>query len=162
MTSPMPAYRRPLPPSTRIHKISFAPVLSATLSRDSCWITSTPASSRRSFPPAIRPYLLGLLQDLGHAPPLGGRERPGLHQQYTVANAALVLRVVCHVLLGTAQDLAVLGVLDAVLNGDDDGLVHLVAHHVALADLAVPAVLGSVRRRSALSRHSGLGHFGAL
>src|ERR1035438_4741130 len=44
MTSPMPAYRRPEPPSTRIHKISLAPVLSATLSRDSCWITSTPAS----------------------------------------------------------------------------------------------------------------------
>ena len=44
MTSPMPAYRRPEPPSTRMHKSSLAPVLSATLSRDSCWITSTPAS----------------------------------------------------------------------------------------------------------------------
>src|ERR1700759_3584856 len=42
MTSPMPTYRRPLPPSTQIHKISLAPVLSATFSRDSCWITSTP------------------------------------------------------------------------------------------------------------------------
>src|SRR5712672_4150869 len=51
MTSPMPADRRPLPPSTRMHRISFAPVLSATLSRDSCWITSTPAISRRASEP---------------------------------------------------------------------------------------------------------------
>src|SRR5262245_3063552 len=43
MTSPIPAYRRLEPPSTRMHKISLAPVLSATLSRDSCCITSTPA-----------------------------------------------------------------------------------------------------------------------
>src|SRR6202035_4899718 len=128
----------------------------ATLSRDSCWITSTPASSRRGIGPAGSSYLLGLLQDLGHAPPLGGRERPGFHQQYTVADAALVLRVVCHVLLGTAQDLAVLGVLYAVLNGDDDGRVHLVALPQPLADLAVPAVL------SVISQHSVLGHFGAL
>jgi hypothetical protein len=32
--------------------------LSATLSRDSCWITSTPASSRRRVLPAIRLYLM--------------------------------------------------------------------------------------------------------
>src|SRR5579859_1089055 len=139
MTSPMPAYRRPLPPSTRIHKISLAPVLSATLSRDSCWITSTPASSRRSFPPAIRPYLLGLLEDPSHAPPLGGRQRPGLHQQYTVADAALVLLVVRLVLLGTAEDLAVLGVLNTVFHRDHDRLIHLVADHEALAGLAVAA-----------------------
>src|SRR5580658_1684009 len=46
MTSPIPAYRLPEPPSTRMQRISLAPVLSATLSRDSCWITSTPASVR--------------------------------------------------------------------------------------------------------------------
>src|SRR5260370_31069918 len=104
MTSPMPAYRRPLPPSTRMHRISFAPVLSATLSRDSCWITSTPASSRRGFGPAGSSYLLSLLQDLRHAPPLGGRERPGLHQQYTVAHPAPVLPLLCPVPLCTAHD----------------------------------------------------------
>src|SRR4029450_8654012 len=38
-TSPTCAYRRPLPPSTRITRTSLAPVLSATLQRDSCWIT---------------------------------------------------------------------------------------------------------------------------
>src|SRR6476620_5920062 len=36
MVSPMPAYRRPEPPRTRMHRISLAPVLSATRSRDSC------------------------------------------------------------------------------------------------------------------------------
>ena len=33
------AKRRPDPPRTRMHRISRAPVLSATLRRDSCWIT---------------------------------------------------------------------------------------------------------------------------
>src|SRR5579859_4909321 len=143
MTSPMPAYRRPLPPSTRMQRISLAPVLSATLSRDSCWITSTPASSRRCVRPAIR-LLLGSLEDLGNPPPLGGRERPGLHQQHAVTDATLVLLVVCLVLLGTAQNLAVLRVLHAVFHGDDDGLVHLVADHVALAGLPVTARLDSL------------------
>src|ERR1700761_9076818 len=147
MTSPVPAYRRPLPPSTRMQRISLAPVLSATLSRDSCWITSTPASSRRRVPPAIRLYLMGLLgpfEDLGNPPPLGGGQRPGLHQEDAVADTALVLLVVCLVLLGAAQDLAVLGVLYAVFHRDDDGLVHLVADHEALAGLPVAALLGSL------------------
>src|SRR5207247_10429428 len=51
MTSPMPAYRLLEPPSTRMHKISLAPVLSATLSRDSCWIPSTPASATPAHAP---------------------------------------------------------------------------------------------------------------
>src|SRR5947208_50590 len=49
MTSPMPAYRRPEPPSTRMHRISLAPVLSATRSRDSCWITSISCTSAGSL-----------------------------------------------------------------------------------------------------------------
>ncbi len=36
MMSPMPAYRREEPPRTRMHRISLAPVLSATRSLDSC------------------------------------------------------------------------------------------------------------------------------
>src|ERR1700758_4982608 len=141
MTSPMPAYRRPLPPSTRMQRISFAPVLSATLSRDSCWITSTPAISRRHRSQAD--LLLGLLEDLGYPPALGRGQRPGLHQQHTVAHAAGVLGVVRLVLLGTAQNLAVLGVLDVVLDLDYDGLVHLVADHQAFPDLAVAARHGT-------------------
>src|SRR5580693_8631576 len=144
MTSPMPAYRRPLPPSTRMHRISFAPVLSATLSRDSCWITSTPAISRR--PGSQADLLLGLLEDLGYPPALSRGQRPGLHQQHPVTDAAGVGGVVRLVLLGTAQNLAVLGVLDVVLNLDDDGLVHLVADHVTFPALAVTPGRGGVRR----------------
>src|ERR1700733_9978177 len=88
--------------------------------------------------------LLGPFEDLGNPPPLGGGQRPGLHQEDTVADAALVLLVVCLVLLGTAHDFAVLGVLHAVFDGDDDGLVHLVAHHETLAGLPVTALLGSL------------------
>src|SRR5262249_12462487 len=137
MTSPMPAYRRPLPPSTRMQRISFAPVLSATLSRDSCWITSTPVVLAGHRSQADLPSLLGLLEDLGSPPALGRGQRPGLHQQHTVTHAAGVGGVVRLVLLGTAQNLAVLGVLDVVLDADDDGLVHLVADHVAFPALAV-------------------------
>ena len=36
IVSPRPAYRRPEPPRTRIVSSSLAPVLSATLTRDSC------------------------------------------------------------------------------------------------------------------------------
>src|ERR1700730_11817804 len=146
MTSPMPAYRRPLPPSTRMHKISLAPVLSATLSRDSCWITSTPAIFRRASEPGGQ-LLLGLLEDLGYPPALGRGQRPGLHQQHTIAHAAGVGVVVRLVLLGTAQNLAVLGVLDVVLDLDDDGLVHLVADHVTFPALAVTPGRGGVARR---------------
>src|SRR6202043_2341413 len=145
MTSPMPAYRRPLPPSTRMQRISFAPVLSATLSRDSCWITSTPAISRRHRSQAD--LLLGLLENLGYPPALGRGQRPDLHQQHAVTDATGVGGVVRLVLLGTAQNLAVLGVRDMVLDLDDDGLVHLVADHVAFSALAVtPGRRGVVRR----------------
>src|SRR6266849_1828489 len=140
MTSPMPAYRRPLPPSTRMQRISLAPVLSATLSRDSCWITSTPAISPRLRSQAD--LLLGLLEDLGYPPALRRGQRPGLHQQHAVADAAGVGLVVRPVLLGTAQNLAVLGVLDVVLDLDDNRLVHLVADHVTFPALAVTPGFG--------------------
>src|SRR5262249_44408052 len=147
MTSPMPAYRRLEPPSTRMHKISLAPVLSATLSRHSCGSPSTPASAvpaivaawRVVAPGRVPRWLLGLLQDLGDPPALGCRHRPGLHQPDPVALATGVLGVVGLVLLGAPDDLGVLGVLHPVLDLDHDGLVHLVADDVALADLAVAA-----------------------
>src|SRR4029077_3685202 len=89
--------------------------------------------------------LLGLLEDLGNPPALGRGQRPGLHQQHTIAHAAGVLGVVRLVLLGTAQNLAVLGVLDVVLDLDNDGLVHLVADHQAFPALAVAARHGTAR-----------------
>src|SRR5688500_16208749 len=157
MVSPIPAYRRPEPPRTRMHRISLAPVLSATRSRDSCWITFLSpirrAGSLRSpwaaepgrtgggcGGPAPRTALLGLLEDLHHAPALGRAERAGLHDEDTVADAGRVGLVVRLDLARAADDLAVEGVLHAVLDLDDDGLVHLVAHDVALTGLAVVAL----------------------
>src|SRR6478735_63797 len=140
MTSPIPAYRRPEPPSTRMQRISFAPVLSATRSRDSCWITSisclsagSPGAAHpcgRAVPGAWRNcparnapqertcgelpcgnYLLGLLEDLDDAPVLRRRQRPGLHQEDAVADTGGVLLVVGLELARAADDLAVQRVL---------------------------------------------------
>src|SRR5262245_1596978 len=116
-----------------MHKSSWAPALTATRSRDSWWITSSALLSRASVP-------LGLLEALDDPPALGGRQRPGLHQEHPVADPALVDLVVSLELAGTAQDLAVQRVLDPVLHDNDDGLVHLVADHGSLADLAEAAL----------------------
>src|SRR4051795_198956 len=118
-----------------MQRISLAPVLSATLSRDSCWIIGSSPGCRAGSGPlaAGQPGrtvgwgLLGLLEDLHDAPALRRRERPGLHDQDPVADAAVVLLVMGLELRRTPQHLAVQRVLDPVLDGDDDGLVHLVA-----------------------------------
>src|SRR4051812_47888321 len=107
MTSPMLAYRRPEPPSTRMHRISRAPVLSATRSRDSCWITGVSyvcqffecdrslAERWWAGPAEAGPaHSLGLFEDLHDPPPLGGGERTGLHQEHAVTDPACVLLVV--------------------------------------------------------------------
>src|SRR6478609_2719868 len=86
--------------------------------------------------------LLGLLEDLDQTPPLGGGQRPRLHDQHEVAHARRALLVVRLDLAGASDDLAVERVLDPVLDLDHDGLVHLVAHDIAPARLAVRAVLG--------------------
>src|ERR687885_673063 len=105
---------------------SLAPVLSATLRRDSCWII----------------WLLRLLEDLDEAPALRGRERPRLADHHEVADAGGAGLVVRLHLRGAADDLAVEAVLHPVLDLDDDRLVHLVARHVAATHLAVAAVRG--------------------
>src|SRR5690606_7140511 len=121
-----------------MHRISLAPVLSATRSRDSCWITvRSPTAGwfsrthrepgRTSWifggstggGPPVRDVLLGLLEDLHQAPPLGRGQRAGLHDQDTVADAGGVLLVVHLDLLAATQHLAVERVLDAVLDDDD-------------------------------------------
>src|SRR4051794_23229135 len=90
-------------------------------------------------------YSLGLFEDLHDPPPLGGGQRTGLHHQNPVADAARVLLVVHLELAGATENLAVERVLDAVLDLDDDGLVHLVADHEALTHLALsPRRGGSV------------------
>src|SRR6266536_2492560 len=142
-----------------MHRISLAPVLSATRSRDSCWITSISCMSAGSSA-AVRPEpggavccaaddaagaaSLGLFEDLHDPPALGGGQRPGLHEQHPVADAARVLLVVRLQLAGTAHHLAVQRVLDPVLDLDHDGLVHLVADDQALPDLAPPTRLRSL------------------
>src|SRR5207245_721078 len=55
ITSPRLAYRLPDPPSTRMHRTSLAPVLSATLQRVSCWIIALPRLSAPCGALARRP-----------------------------------------------------------------------------------------------------------
>ena len=61
-----------------------------------------------------------------------------------VADAALVLLVVRLQPRGLAKHLAVEGVLDPVLDRNNDGLVHLVADDQALPDLACVPFGGGV------------------
>src|SRR6185437_5298053 len=120
----------------RMQRISFAPVLSATLSRDSCWIIcyllvvspvpGLPGLARtRVFIPDLSDsvgtsattqssdseLLLGLLEDLNEAPALGGGQRTGLHDPDPVADAGAVALVVSLHPTGLAQHLAVQAVL---------------------------------------------------
>src|SRR6478735_3310780 len=152
-----------------MQRISFAPVLSATLSRDSCWIIGfSPGCRAGSHVPVTGSepggtggllVLLGLLEDLDDAPALGGGQRAGLLDPHAVTDTALVLLVVGLELAGATQDLAVQRVLDAVLNGDDDGLLHLVADHETLTDLAVRATLVAL---VGLGRVAGRAHVGSF
>src|SRR4029078_8290352 len=122
MTSRMLAWRRPEPPRTRMHRISLAPVLSATRSRDSCWITFL--SPKRRAGSLLTPSggralptreLLGLLEDLHQAPALGGAQRAGLHDEDAVADTGGVGLVVRLDVAGAADDARVAGRLYKVL-----------------------------------------------
>src|SRR5699024_10991654 len=69
----------------------------------------------------------------------------GLVDDDEVADACGVLLVVRLEVLRAAEDLAIKRVLHAVLDLDDDGLIHLVAHDVASCRLAVAALDGRFR-----------------
>src|SRR6059036_608828 len=114
---------------------SFAPELSATFTRVSCW--------------TIR--LLGLLHDLEHPPALLLGEGARLGDADEVANAALVLLVVDLEARPLADGLAVQAVGLGRPDLDDDGLVHLVGDDGAEADLAPAADL---RRGGGCVAHS--------
>src|SRR5438093_13476066 len=105
---------------------SFAPELSATFTRVSCW--------------TIR--LLGLLHDLEHPPALLLGDGARLGDADEVAHAALVLLVVDleagPLLDGLLVEPVRLGCADL----DDDRLVHLVRDHSAQPDLALVALGG--------------------
>ena len=70
-------------------------------------------------------------------------QRAGLHDADLVADVGVVGLVVGVQLLRAHDELVVLGVADALDDGDDGGLVHLVGHDDALADLAALARLGA-------------------
>src|SRR5690348_15417991 len=114
----------------------------------------------RFLPGPVGRVLLGLLQDLDQPPPLGGRQRPGLHDLDAVADAGDAGLVVRLQLAGPADDLAVQAVLHAVLDLDDDGLLHLVADDEAFTDLAVPAT-GQAGARRLLGLAHATPSFGA-
>src|ERR1700694_3009759 len=105
-----------------MHRISFAPELSATLRRVSCWIT-----------------LLGLLHDLEQAPTLFLGDGSCLGDTDEGADAALVLLVVDLELRPLLDGLAVEAVRFGRADLDDDRLVHLFGDHRAEADLALAA-----------------------
>src|SRR5438093_407554 len=104
---------------------SFAPELSATFTRVSCW--------------TIR--LLGLLHDLEHPPALLLGEGARLGDADEVAHAALVLLVVDLEARPLADCLAVQAVGLGRPDLDDDGLVHLVGDDGAETNLAPAADL---------------------
>src|ERR1700742_3201600 len=85
--------------------------------------------------------LLSLLQDLDEPPALGGRQWTSLHQRDTVADAGVTVLVVGLDLLGGPDDLAVQRVAHTVFQLDHDGLLHLVADHIADAGLTTTARL---------------------
>src|ERR1019366_4576220 len=100
---------------------SRAPLLSATLSTDSCWIMSA-----------------SLLQNFGHAPADLFRDRAGLDDPHAVTDAATL--VVVHLeARAMPDDLLVERVRLADLHQHDHGLLHLVAHDDAIAHLAARA-----------------------
>src|SRR5713226_1695781 len=109
---------------------SFAPELSATLRRVSCWTMSLP----------------GLLHDLKYAPALLFRDGARFGDAHEVADAALVLLVMDLELGPVLQGLAVKAVRAGRADLDDDGLFHPVRDHVAKADLALAALRFGGRR----------------
>src|SRR2546430_638142 len=119
-----------------MHRTSLAPLLSATLSRVSCWITSSaPAASQRAAGPgSLRS--LGPLQDLDDPPALLLRLRTGLLDADAVADVEVVALVV-HEELGRAlHRLAVQRVRLPLDHGHDGRAFHLVGRDQALAHLA--------------------------
>src|SRR5213594_2395712 len=132
--SPSPAYRRLDPPSTRITSALRAPELSAILRIDSCCTTV-------ASPPLLRP-----LDDVDHPPALGLGQGPRLHDPDRVPGLRPEL-VVGGDRLRPYQLLAVQPVREPPRQRNCDGLLHLVAHHHARADLTGAPHAGCLSRR---------------
>src|SRR5437762_1960318 len=124
---------------TRMQRSSLAPLLSATLSRVSCWIT-----------------LLGFLHYFDHAPALVLGDGTRLRDAHQVAHAALVLLVVGLETDPLLKRLLVERVRLQDGDLDDHRLVHLVRDHVADPYLALTA-FGGGRLRHFFSSSSSAG-----
>src|SRR3954463_3721297 len=122
--SPRPAYRRLLPPRTRMTRARRAPELSAMRRMLSCWT-----------------MLLRPLHDLRHPPTHRLGQRPGLHDSHGIARLGVHFVPRLH-LLGAGDLLAVDRMGVAADQGHGHRLFHLVAGDHALADLAAGAGRG--------------------
>ena len=80
--------------------------------------------------------LLCFFYDFNQSPPLGLAEGAGLHDADLVAFVAFVLLILGYELVRPGDELAIKGMLLAGLDGDDDGLVILVADDHADSFLA--------------------------
>src|SRR6185312_5628583 len=130
---------------------SRAPELSATLSRDSCWII----------------WLSRLLDDVDQTPTLGLRQRAGLADPDHVPLAGLVALVVRVQRARAADDLLVGRVPAGDVDADGDRLVAFVGDDDALADLGRDRVALGGHRAGAgfvvgLQRGAFLAPFGRL
>jgi hypothetical protein len=80
--------------------------------------------------PGYRPYgysLLGTLDDLDHPPTLELAQGASLHDPHYVTDIAFVFLVMSHELVALLDVLPVNRVTQATLDGNGDGLVHLIA-----------------------------------
>src|SRR5512133_94386 len=91
--------------------------------------------------------VIGSLDDLDEAPALGRRKRPRLLDENGVPDVGLVGLVMGLELRGQADDALVEAVAREPLDGHDDRLVHLVAHHAPDLGLALAAGGGAVGGR---------------
>src|SRR5919197_1137836 len=132
-----------------MQRISRAPVLSATRSRDSCWITDGLLSygPRPSGPDTSdRWSSFSNLDDLGEPPVLRLRERPRLDYADDVADLRLVPLVVRVELHRAPDHLLVARVGARRFDADDDRLVHRRRDDDAAALLPLPALALRLRR----------------
>src|SRR4051794_1869488 len=116
-----------------MHRISRAPVLSATRRRVSFWIK-----------------LLRPLQDLDQAPALEARQRARLHDADEVALVGVVVLVVGVQRRRRADDLLVALMTARGLDAHGDRLVGLVGDDAALAHLGAALGAGDGLRRRGL------------
>src|SRR5690606_41719993 len=108
--------------STLMQRSFFAPVLSATLTTDSCWIILAHPPRRRGRP------LLRLANDADDAPPLLPAQRSGFHNAHYIANPARVFLVMGMELFRPPHRAPVQRVPLERLDGLDHRLVHLVRY----------------------------------